>query len=200
MATGGRLEHALVRRAIPEVETETLMRVQEEEHAAEDYEQASIRDLLNQVQDLYNLRDPANDRIGRIKDTLVTRLSPIYDDNQQLSLFDDLSGLAFRDPKDNEQIVIQHPEVPIQFRMKRVQVTRWKETMRSISQEAERRTLELERLDALAQEQLTEQDRLTAEYTRGYRAALEWAVEQSEIRHGYRVSGRFVASVPKDRD
>ena len=194
-----RLDMALVRRAIPEVDTATFIH-EEQPEAQEDFETASVRDLLIQVQDLYNVRDPANERIGRIKSALIGRLSPIYDEKQQLNLFDDLSGLAFRDPKDQEQVIIQHPDVPLQFRMKRTHVTRWKEIMRSVSQEAERRRIELERLEALSEMQLTEEDRLRQEYLRGYIDSLEWMVEQPNVRHNYRLDGRFVAASHAPQD
>jgi hypothetical protein len=188
---------ALTRKAIPESATLELTEslIQQNLVAPEiDVESMTIRDLLVQVQELFNVRDPANDKINLIKDALIARIAPVYNDVQQLQLFDELNGFAFRDPDDSQQIVIQHPDVALQFRLKKVPVTKWKEIMRSVSQEAERRALIVSSTRNLHASQLRQEDLEQLAHDEGYIEALMWVLDQVDVRNSFRLYGRFVAA------
>jgi hypothetical protein len=150
-------------------------------------ESLAVRDLLLRAAELYNVRDPANHRIGQLKQALITRLSPVYDEHQQISLFEDLEGYAFLDPEDNQQIVVQHPDVPLFFRLKKSPVIKWTEILRSASQELERIHAELVRLAS------TEGNNTLVAELRGRQTAFNWLIEQATVRTSHRITGRFVA-------
>lgn len=188
---------SLVRRALPHYEI-TSVEADIEESLVQrevDYEELSVKQLLEQAQDLYSVRDPANEQIARIKSSLITRLSPVYKENNQLELFYDQAGLASRNSKNPNEIVVQHPEVPLQFRLKKVRSTKWKVVGNSIAQEIERRQTRKAYLDSISHK--NDSDIEETQYLTGFIDALNWVVQQTEVRVSYSLRGNFVAAVEK---
>jgi len=165
----------------------------------QDYEALEVHDILVQAQELYTVRDPANVRITRLKNALITKLQAQFDEDNQLSLFDNLDNLAFRDPQDQNMIIVSSPDVGIQFRVRRSVVHKWETVRRGIEQEEERLRMEqvtLEsNMDAIhpADSQVAQLNEL-----RGRRQALQWVMEQVATRTDHRVTGRFVAAETRD--
>jgi hypothetical protein len=171
--------------------------VQEEatpEELLHELEQKSVRDLLVQAQELFNVRDPANERITGIKTVLIARLSPTFSETNQLQLFDTLDGLAFTTPDDPNVIVVQHPDIPLQFRLRKSKVSEWQVVLRTVSQEIERRTRRLENLIAIPETTRSQAVLNEIIEQRTYTEALQWVLNQVETRHHFRLTGRFVAS------
>lgn len=186
---------SLVRRAIPHYDISPLSERTEQDLVQRevDYESLSLKQLLEQAQDLYGIRDPANEQITRIKATIINKISPVYDNHNQLTLFDDQNGHAIRDSKDVNRIIVQHPEVPLQFRLKKIPATKWKVVSRSISQELERRNVRKNALMDLAPSQRNESEHNELEFLDGFTSALNWVIEQTQVRISHRLTGSFVA-------
>jgi hypothetical protein len=188
----------LVRRAIPEVDTESIARetsVPEETIAVD-----SIEDLLRRAQELHGYRAPINQRITLIRDTLANRLSPVYTDDNQLSMFDAADGYAVRDPEDQQRIVVSHPRIGIKFRMKRTRTTKYKEIRRSIADEIARRESLRGDLSQLSHSQFSEVDREIRQTHQTYIDALNWVQELFDNRVAYRTDKDFVGGAADDKE
>jgi hypothetical protein len=187
----------LVRRSVPEAQEQlqdiVQRQIQSDQELAfeKSLETAQVRDLLIAAQELLTVRDPANDRINRIRGALINKLSPVYDSKEQLTGFEEQDGFVFRDPDDNERIVIQHPDVGLFFRLKKTQVIKWKEVQRSITQEIARINDRVREL-RLVGHPTKQQEEDLASYL-GRRAGLQWVLEQTNVRKGYRLLGQFMA-------
>lgn len=186
---------ALTRRSIPHYDlTPVEERIESRVEREVDFNALGIKELLQQAEDLYAVRDRANEIIGRIKATIITKLAPVYTDTNQLSFFEDQGGYAIRDPKDIERIVVQHPDVPIGFRLKKTPSTKWKLVARSIAQELERRRILCDNLLGLEEHQRTENDNAEIARLQGAQDAFNWVIEQTQTRVSYRLVGGFTAS------
>jgi len=188
----------LVRRAIPEVDTESIARetsVPEETIAVD-----SIEDLLRRAQELHGYRAPINQRITLIRDTLANRLSPVYTDDNQLSMFDAADGYAVRDPEDQQRIVVSHPRIGIKFRMKRTRTTKYKEIRRSIADEIARRESLQVNINQLPLIQRNEADNISLLQHESYINALRWVQELFENRVAFRTDKDFVGGAADDKE
>lgn len=164
-----------------------------EEAFEQSLQRAEIRELLLTAEELYSVRDPANERLNRIKSVLRQKLNPRYE-NEQLSLFDDLDGFAFRDPKDNDKIVIHHPDVTLGYQLKRSTVISWKDVRRSVSLEKQR----LQNLISAAANMVGGDDRIPE--LRGRKSALDWLDEQIEAYTRHRTRDDFVSVGEQDNE
>jgi hypothetical protein len=164
-----------------------------EEQTQETYSSLGVRELLAQAQELYSVKDPTSDRINRIKDSIIARLQAQFDENNQLTLFDNLEGLAFTTAEEPNVIIVQHPDVPLQFRLRKTEVKNWSVFLRTVSQEKNRRSKRLTNLLSFVNPSETIQSEIQTQRT--YIEALEWVIAQSEERKaGTRLTGRFVAA------
>jgi hypothetical protein len=183
---------ALTQRPIPQAITVDRNQQSGTVEIEQDYVNLEVHAILEQAEQLYTVRDPANVRITRLKTALISKLQAQFDEENQLSLFDNLDNLAFRDPQDPNTIVVSSPDVSIQFRMKRSVVHKWETVRRSIEQEEERLRLEQVTLESNSSSgpNLSE--------IRGRRMALQWVMEQVSQRTDSRLTGRFVAAATRD--
>lgn len=187
-------QHPLAVMTVPRAGDELPQEESTPEELLHELEQKTVRDLLVQAQELFNVRDPANQRINGIKNVLIARLSPQFSETNQLQLFDTLDGLAFTTPDDPNVIVVQHPDIPLQFRLRKSKVSEWQVVLRTISQEVERRTRRLEQLTLIPE--LDRPQHVVNEIIqqRAHVESLNWVLNEVENRHHFRLTGRFVAS------
>lgn len=181
---------SLVRRAIPEVDRVGIQRELSTPEPETDAD--SIQTLLERAQELYGFRGPINDRINQIKTTLSNRVDARYDDNNQLTIFSDCNQHAYRDPEDNQRILVSDPGVGIKFRQKRTKTTKYKEIRRTISDEIARRRTLIDNTSQLSDWQRTDEDVESERTHQVYIEALEWVQDLFETRIGYTNRGDFV--------
>jgi len=154
---------------------------QEQVQEQPDAQNLGIRELLTQAQEMIAHKSRFGERVSQIKDVLNARIRAQYTpETNQLQLFNDLGGLAFRNPEDVNEVIVEHPDVPLNYRYKRSHSVKWTSLMQQVSQE-------IARLQSLE----------SPELHRNRIEALEWVLALQE-RHSYvREYGRFRASTTR---
>ena len=160
--------------------------VQEEEQEEKSYTEMHTRELLTQALEVTEVKNNASSRIKQIKDVFVARMAPRFaeDSPTHIEEFDNLEEFAFRDPEDEDQIVVQHPDVPLVFRFKRVQSVKWQTLQEVIASELQRVRTRLEQME----EGDSEFSALSARAQ-----ALNWVLEKREEYCYNKSFGRFAA-------
>ena len=187
------MSSSLVRRELSETEIEEI--AEQSSTQTEDIEGASLRDLLVRAERLYAVKDPASVRISRIKDAILSRVNPTYDDNNQLLLFDNVNGYAYLNPDDQQEIIVSHPDTSIQLRVKKTKITNWKMVNRSIADELARVTALRENILAKRLEDRTTDETHNLISLTSRSDTLRWVIEQTNNKVYNREQVRFTSVV-----
>jgi hypothetical protein len=180
---------ALRQVTVPQTQPATQVR-QTTVQSTTEPESMSVLDILTEAQELYEVRDPANTRINRLKASMISKLHLQFDEDEQLQLFDTLDNLAFADNEDPNKVVVAHPDISIRFQVKKHLSHKWKTILRNISLEDERLRTRYASLDSLPHtDSVTEEMREII----GFRRGLQWVLNQAETQTHHRLVGDFVS-------